>query len=93
MPRSFKNAPDRVRIIALVGEELLDPGDQADAFLSHHAIGGVAWRQDERPRPAGRVDDRVDLAVSAALRKPDRLKIRPPFSAVGTAVYFHMAAI
>jgi len=76
---SFEKSPDRIRIIALVGEELFDPRDQADAFLGHYAIGGIARGQDEGPRPALRIDDRVDFAVAATFRKPDRLKIRPPF--------------
>ncbi len=75
----FKESPDCIRVIALVGKELFNAWDQADAFLCHHAIGGVAGRQDESPRPASRIDDRVDFAVAAAFRKPDRLKIRPPF--------------
>jgi hypothetical protein len=75
----LEKGADRVGIVTFVGEELFDAGQEADAFLCHHAIGGIARREDERPGPAGRVDDRVDLAVAAAFRKPDRLKIRPPF--------------
>jgi hypothetical protein len=59
---------------------------------SSATIGEIAWREDER-RGAGKTCHyRMYLAVVAALRWPDRLKIRP-FSAVGTAVHFHMAAI
>ena len=70
---------DGVRVIALVGEELFDAGDQTDAFLRHHTIGGVARREDKGPRPTLFVDHRVDFAVAPSLRKPDRLKISPPF--------------
>ncbi len=59
---------DGVRVIALVGEELFDAGDQTDAFLGHYTIGGVARREDKGPRPALFVDHRVDLAVAPALR-------------------------
>lgn len=34
---------------------------------------GAAPITDEHPRAAARIDDRVDLAVAAALRDPDRL--------------------
>ena len=77
MPFLEKGA-DRVAIIAFAGEELFDAGDQTDAFFRHHAIGGVAGRQEERPGPAEFVGHRMDLAVAAAFRRPDRLKIRPP---------------
>ena len=70
---------DSVRVIALVGDELFDAGDQTDAFLGHHTIGSVAWREDKGPRPTPFVGHRVDFAVAPALRKPDRLKISPPF--------------
>lgn len=70
---------DCIGVIGLVGEELLDPGNQLDAVFRHGAIGGVAGGQDERPRPQIFVDKRVYLAVSAALRDPDRLKESPPF--------------
>ena len=66
-------------VIAFVGEEFLDAGDQADAFLRDDAIGGVARRQDQHPRAEKRIDDRVDFAVAAAFREPDRLKFGPPF--------------
>ena len=75
----FEEGSDRIGIIAFVGQEFFDAGDQADAVFGHHAIGGVAGREDEGPRPAKRVDYRMDLAVATAFRKPDRLKICPPF--------------
>jgi len=75
----FEEGPDRIGIIAFVSKELFDSRDQADTFLGHDAISGVARGQDEGPRPALRIDDRVDFAVAATFRKPDRLKIRPPF--------------
>lgn len=75
----LEKSADRVGIVAFVGEEFFDAGQEADAFLCHHAIGGIARREDERPGPAGRVDDCVDLAVAAAFCDPDRLMISPPF--------------
>src|SRR5580700_6064823 len=55
------------------------PGDQADASLRHGAIGGVARRQNQHPRAEKLIDNRVDFAVAAALRKPNRLEYVPPF--------------
>jgi hypothetical protein len=75
----LEEGADCIGILAFVGEELFDARDQADAFFGHHAIGGIAWREDERPGAAIFVDNRVDLAVAAAFCRPDRLKIRPPF--------------
>lgn len=75
----LEESADGVGVISFVGEELFDAGDQTDAFFRHHAIGGIARREDERPGPAKFVDHRVDLAVAAAFRKPDRLEISPPF--------------
>jgi hypothetical protein len=75
----LEEGADCIGIVAFVGEELFDTRDQADAFFRHHAIGGIARREDERPGAAEFVDHRMDLAVAAAFRRPDRLKIRPPF--------------
>ena len=75
----FKEGSDGIGVIGLIGKELLDAGDQAHAFFGHHAIGGVARREDEGPGPAEFVDDRVDFAVATAFRNTDRLKIGPPF--------------
>lgn len=75
----FEESSNCIRIIAFIGEKLFDSRDQADAFLGHDTIGRVAGGQDKGPRPAFRIDNRVDFAVLATFRKPDRLKIRPPF--------------
>lgn len=75
----LEKSPDRIGIIAFVGEEFLDARDETDAFFGHHAIGDIARGEDERPGPANRVHYRMYLAVVAAFRKPDCLKIRPPF--------------
>ena len=75
----FEKGPDRVSVIALVGKKFFDAGDEAHAFFGHHAIGGVAGSKDERPGSAEFVDERIDLAVAAPFRKPDRLKFGPPF--------------
>jgi hypothetical protein len=68
----------RIRVITFVGRKLLDARDQADAFLRHDTVGGVARRQDQHPRAEKFIDDRVDFAVAAAL---------------GTAVSLDMTAI
>ena len=92
MPRSLRKARARIGIVAFAGEELFDARDQADAVFRHHAIGGVSWREDERPGAAKFVADRVDLAVAAAFRRPDRLKIRPPFPPLAQR-WIDMAAV
>ena len=78
MPFSLRKA-DRVGVVALVGEKLFDAGNEAHAFFGHHAIGRIAGREDEGPGPTEFVDYRVNLAVLAAFRDADRLKIGPPF--------------
>jgi hypothetical protein len=75
----FEEGAKRIGVIAFVGQEFLDAGDQADAFLRHDAIGGVARRQDQHPPAEKRIDDRVDFAVAAAFRESDRLKFGPLF--------------
>ncbi len=75
----FEEISNRIGIIAFVGKQFFDAWNEADAVFRHHAIGGVAWRENEDPGPAKLVDYRMDLAVAAALRSPDRLKICPPF--------------
>ena len=69
----------RIGVVALVGQKCLDAGDQADAFLRHDTVGGVARCQDQHPRAEKLIDDRVDFAVAAALCEPNRLKFGPPF--------------
>ena len=75
----LEEGADCIGIVAFVGEELFDARDQADAFFRYYTVGGVSWREDERLGAAKFVDYRMDLAVAAALRSPDRLKICPPF--------------
>jgi hypothetical protein len=55
------------------------PGDQADAFFRHHAIGGVSWREEERPRAAKFVDYRVDLLLRPPFVGPIASKSGPLF--------------
>ena len=74
----FEKGAKRIRVITFVGQKFL-AGDQADAFLRHDAIGGVARREDQYPRAEKLIDDRVDFAITAALREPDRLEFGPPF--------------
>ncbi len=75
----LEESPDRIGIIAFVGEELFDAGDETDTFFGHHTIGDIARCEDERPGPAKRINYHMYLAVVAAFRKPDRLKFGPPF--------------
>lgn len=75
----LQEGSDRVGVIAFIGEQFPDPGEKADAFLRHHTVSGVAGRENKHPGTAEFIHYRMDFAVLAALRKPDRLKIRPPF--------------
>ncbi len=75
----FEEGAKRIRVITFVGQKLPDARDQADAFLRHDTVGGVARREDQYPRAEKFIDDRVDFAVVAAFRKPDRLNFGPPF--------------
>ena len=75
----FEEGAEGIGVIAFVGQKVGDAADQADAGFGHHAVGGVARREDEHPGATERVDNRMDLAVSTALGEPDRLRPRPPF--------------
>jgi hypothetical protein len=75
----FEEGSDRIGVIAFVSEKFFNAGDEAHAFFRHHTIGGISGRENEGPGPAEFVDYRMDLAVAAAFRKADRLKIGPPF--------------
>ena len=75
----FEKRSDRIAIVAFIGEEFFDAGDEAHTFFRHRAIGGVAGRENEGPGSAEFVDDRMNLAVLTAFRDPDRLNIGPPF--------------
>jgi hypothetical protein len=66
--RSASNALDARRVAEGVGQKFLDAGDQADAFLRHDTVGGIAGRAGQHPRPSIRIDDGVDFAVAAAHR-------------------------
>lgn len=78
-PLLFEVGSERVGVIALIGEKLGDAWNQADTGFGDHAIGSVSRSEDEDPGPTQLVDDRVNLAVSAAFGEPDRLRLRPPF--------------
>jgi hypothetical protein len=75
----LQKGSDCIGVVAFVSEQFFDAGEKADALFRHHTVSGVAGRENKDPGTAEFVDDRVDFAVLAALRKPDRLKIRPPF--------------
>ena len=69
----------RVGVISFIRNQSSDAGDQAHACFGHSAVGGIAGREYEYPRPALFVDNRVYLAVSAALGDAYRLRLGPPF--------------
>src|SRR5215467_15833106 len=56
-----------------------DTGDRARACFGHSAVGSIAGREHEYPGPALFVDNRVYLAVSAALGDAYRLRLGHPF--------------
>ena len=68
-----------VAVIAFIGEQLLDARNETDAGFGQRALGRVARGQDKNPRTAKLIDNRVNLAVSAALGQADSLNLRPPF--------------
>lgn len=70
---------ETVAVIAFVGEQLLDAGKKADTSLGLRTIGSVAGRQDKNPRATKFVNNRMNLAVSAAFGQANRLDLRPPF--------------
>ena len=74
----FEEGAERIGVVAFVGKELADAGDTADAGLRHHAIGGVARREDQDQRTAQVVDNRMNLAVSTTFGDAYRLRLRPP---------------
>ena len=76
-------------VVALVGNKLFDTGNQTDAFLPHHTIGGVARREDKCPGSTMLVDHCVDFAVAPVLGKPDRLKISPHFTPLAQRWILH----
>ena len=75
----LEEGAERIGIVAFVRQQLGDAGDQADAGFCHHAVGGVAGREDEHPGTAQIVDNRMNLAVSAALGEAYGLRLCPPF--------------
>ena len=75
----LQKGSDRIGVIAFVSEQFFNARKEADAFLCHHTVGGVAWGKNKNPGSAEFVNYRMNFAVLAAFRKPDRLKIRPPF--------------
>jgi len=75
----FEEGAERIGVIAFVREKLRDTGDQADAGFGHHAVGGVARREDQHPGTTKVVDNRMDLAVSTAFGDTYRLRLGPPF--------------
>ena len=61
----LEKSTDSVRVIALVCEELFDAGDQTDAFLRHHTIGGVAGRECGVFGPVGQYET-IDIFFNLA---------------------------
>ena len=75
----LEERPKGVGVVALVGHQLSDAGDQTDAGLGDRAIGRVAGCQHERPGTAEFVDKRMNLAVMPTFGDPNGLRLGPPF--------------
>src|SRR5690348_11078084 len=75
----LEESAEGIGVIALVRQQLRDAWDQADAGFCHHAVGGVARREDEHAGTTQIVDNRMNLAVSAALGSAYGLRVCPPF--------------
>jgi hypothetical protein len=70
---------EAVAVIALVGEQLLDAGNETDAGFGLCAIGGISGCQNKNPWAAKLINNSMNLAVSAAFGQADSLNLRPPF--------------
>jgi hypothetical protein len=70
---------ERISIITFVSDQFRHARDQADAVLGHDAIGGVSRCEDEDPRSTELVNDRMNLAVSAAFGDAYGLGLGPPY--------------
>ena len=75
----LEEAAEGIGVVAFVRQQLRDAGDQADAGFCHHAVGGIAGCEDEHPGTTQIVDNRMNLAVSAALGDTYSLRLCPPF--------------
>src|SRR6516164_6285408 len=52
VPTFFEPGTKRIGVIPFVRQQFSDAWDQARTCFSHGAVGGVAGREHERPRPA-----------------------------------------
>jgi len=68
-----------VAVITFIGEQLFDAGNEANASFGLRAVGSVPGRQNKNPRTTKLINDRMNLAVSAAFGQADSLNLRPPF--------------
>ena len=75
----LEKGAERISIITFVSDQFRHARDQADAVLGHDAIGGVSRCEDEDPRSTELVNDRMNLAVSAAFGDAYGLGLGPPF--------------
>lgn len=71
--------PDRVGVIALVGDEVARACRAVEQQARGLHIRYMARRQLEGVGPPERVGEGVDLGCLAAAREADRLIFRPPF--------------
>jgi hypothetical protein len=81
-PVLFEESAKGIGVVPFVRHQLADAGDQADACFGHDTVGGIAGRENECPRTAPLIDNRVYLAVAAALGDAYRLRLGPPFPPV-----------
>jgi len=75
----LEEGAEGIGVVTFVRQQLRDAGDQADAGFGHHAVCGIAGREDEHPGTTQIVDNRMNLAVSAALGDAYGLRLCPPF--------------
>ena len=78
-PRAADLAPQCVRVVALVGEDVSCSDGALEKRWSRTHVGDVARRERDRVRASDDIGESVDLGGLAAARGADRLRSRPPF--------------
>ena len=74
-----QRSAERVRIVALVGQDVARSRGTCEQCGGDGNIGDVSGRQREGEGPADGVGEGMDFGGLAATRGPDRLRPRPPF--------------
>ena len=78
-PLFRQEAPERVGVIGLVGDQSRNRTGSAQQRGCHGHIMLIARRDQQNARPTGGVGQRVERGRAAAARAPDRLLEGPPF--------------